>query len=110
MAQLDYGMFHYVADNAVNYGYSSLIKSPPNIQPPPKREGPLKPRTRACAGYGHVLLVGCSKKQELSLERVQRRALKIISLGGRRNVPDLPTLRERRELAAVKLLKRMAQP
>ncbi|KAI8485898.1 hypothetical protein Bbelb_364500 [Branchiostoma belcheri] len=60
--------------------------------------------------YGHVLLVGCSKKQELSLERVQRRALKIISLGGRRNVPDLPTLRERRELAAVKLLKRMLSP
>ncbi|KAI8519276.1 hypothetical protein Bbelb_025330 [Branchiostoma belcheri] len=57
--------------------------------------------------YGHVLLVDCSKKQDLSLERVQRRALKIISLGGRRNVPDLPTLRERRELAAVKLLKRM---
>ncbi|KAI8485924.1 hypothetical protein Bbelb_362450 [Branchiostoma belcheri] len=60
--------------------------------------------------YGHVLLVGCSEKQELSLERVQRRALKIISLGGRRNVPDLPTLRERRELAAVKLLKRMLSP
>ncbi|KAI8491356.1 hypothetical protein Bbelb_309890 [Branchiostoma belcheri] len=43
-------------------------------------------------------------------KEVQRRALKIISLGGRRNFPDLPTLRERRELAAVKLLKRMLSP
>ncbi|KAI8499079.1 hypothetical protein Bbelb_235320 [Branchiostoma belcheri] len=57
--------------------------------------------------YGHVLLVGCSKQQELAIERVQRRALRIISLGGRREVPNLPTLRERRELAAVKLLKAM---
>ncbi|KAI8500923.1 hypothetical protein Bbelb_210180 [Branchiostoma belcheri] len=43
-------------------------------------------------------------------EKVQRRALRIISVGGRRGVPVLPTLRERRELAAVKLLKNMLNP
>ncbi|KAI8515652.1 hypothetical protein Bbelb_064650 [Branchiostoma belcheri] len=59
--------------------------------------------------YGHVLLVGCSKEQELAIERVQRRALRIISLGGRRSVPDLPTLKSRREDAAVHLLQRMLQ-
>ncbi|KAI8497565.1 hypothetical protein Bbelb_248710 [Branchiostoma belcheri] len=59
--------------------------------------------------YGHVLLVGCSKEQELAIERVQRRALRIISLGGRRSVPDLPTLKLRREDAAVHLLQRMLQ-
>ncbi|KAI8510564.1 hypothetical protein Bbelb_114800 [Branchiostoma belcheri] len=57
--------------------------------------------------YGHVLLVGCNKEQERLIERVQRRALRIISLGGRREVPPLPTLKERREVAAVKLLKNM---
>jgi len=60
--------------------------------------------------YGHVLLVGCTKQQEQLIEKVQRRALKIISLGGRRSVPDLPTLKERRELAAIKLLKQMMNP
>ncbi|KAI8507267.1 hypothetical protein Bbelb_146470 [Branchiostoma belcheri] len=60
--------------------------------------------------YGHVLLVGCSKQQDQAIEKVQRRALRIISLGGRRSVPVLPTLRERRELAAVKLLKNMLNP
>ncbi|KAI8481595.1 hypothetical protein Bbelb_406950 [Branchiostoma belcheri] len=59
--------------------------------------------------YGHVLLVGCSKEQELAIERVQRRALRIISLGGRRSVPDLPTLKSRREDAAVHLFQRMLQ-
>ncbi|XP_035665061.1 uncharacterized protein LOC118408398 [Branchiostoma floridae] len=57
--------------------------------------------------YGHVILVGCSKGQELAIERVQRRALRIISLGGRRSVPDLPTLKVRREDAAVQLFERM---
>ncbi|XP_035668168.1 uncharacterized protein LOC118410520 [Branchiostoma floridae] len=57
--------------------------------------------------YGHVILVGCSKEQELAIERVQRRALRIISLGGRRSVPDLPTLKVRREEAAVQLFERM---
>ncbi|KAJ8381297.1 hypothetical protein SKAU_G00020750 [Synaphobranchus kaupii] len=37
--------------------------------------------------YGHVLLVGCSKGQEEELERVQRRALKIISRRGIRAAP-----------------------
>ncbi|KAI8518872.1 Neurexophilin [Branchiostoma belcheri] len=57
--------------------------------------------------YCHVLLVGCSKEQEMAIERVQRRALRIISLGGRRSVPDLPTLKTRREEAAVHLFERM---
>ncbi|KAI8499491.1 Spondin-2 [Branchiostoma belcheri] len=57
--------------------------------------------------YGHVLLVGCNKEQEILIERVQRRALRIISLGGRREVPPVPTLKEKREVAAVKLLKNM---
>ncbi|CAH1265397.1 Hypp3176 [Branchiostoma lanceolatum] len=57
--------------------------------------------------YCHVLLVGCTKEQELAIERIQRRALRIISLGGRRSVPDLPTLQSRREEAAVNLFQRM---
>ncbi|KAI8513757.1 hypothetical protein Bbelb_080810 [Branchiostoma belcheri] len=59
--------------------------------------------------YGHVLLVGCTREQERLIERVQRRALRIVSMGGRREVPVLPTLKERRELAAVKLLKNMLE-
>ncbi|KAI8479416.1 hypothetical protein Bbelb_428610 [Branchiostoma belcheri] len=59
--------------------------------------------------YGHVLLVGCSKEQELAIERVQRRAMRIISLGGKRSVLDLPTLKSRREDAAVHLFQRMLQ-
>ncbi|KAI8494031.1 hypothetical protein Bbelb_283780 [Branchiostoma belcheri] len=43
----------------------------------------------------------------MAIERVQRRALRIISLGGRRSVPDLPTLKTRREEAAVHLFERM---
>ncbi|KAI8503224.1 hypothetical protein Bbelb_190450 [Branchiostoma belcheri] len=50
--------------------------------------------------YGHVLLVGCNEEQSASMERVQKRALRIISCGGRRAVPNLPTLKERRESAA----------
>ncbi|CAH1241912.1 Hypp6441 [Branchiostoma lanceolatum] len=45
----------------------------------------------------------------MAIERVQRRALRIISLGGRRSVPDLPTLKSRREEAAVHLFERMLQ-
>ena len=59
--------------------------------------------------YGHVLLVGCSKEHERAIERVQRRALRIVSLGGRRSVLPLPTLKEQREMAAVKLLKDMLE-
>ncbi|KAI8503616.1 hypothetical protein Bbelb_185870 [Branchiostoma belcheri] len=59
--------------------------------------------------YGHVLLVGCSKEQERAMERVQRRALRIISRAGRRDVPELPTLQSRREDAAVKLLGRCSR-
>ncbi|KAI8513649.1 hypothetical protein Bbelb_079730 [Branchiostoma belcheri] len=57
--------------------------------------------------YGHVILVGCSKEQERAMERVQRRALRIISRGGRRDVPEVPTLKSRREDAAVKLFTQM---
>ncbi|XP_035670155.1 uncharacterized protein LOC118411776 [Branchiostoma floridae] len=57
--------------------------------------------------YGHVLLVGCSKEQERAMQRVQQRALRIISRAGRRDVPDLPTLQSRREDAAVKLFRQM---
>ncbi|XP_019625504.1 PREDICTED: uncharacterized protein LOC109470861 [Branchiostoma belcheri] len=60
--------------------------------------------------YGHVLLVGCSEDLAASMERVQRRALRIISRGGRRSVPDLPSLKERREAAAVTLFKAMLRP
>ncbi|XP_035699606.1 uncharacterized protein LOC118432183 [Branchiostoma floridae] len=60
--------------------------------------------------YGHVLLVGCSEEQAASMERVQRRALRIISCGGRRSVPELPSLKERREAAAVSLFKAMLHP
>ncbi|KAI8490991.1 hypothetical protein Bbelb_314100 [Branchiostoma belcheri] len=49
------------------------------------------------------------RQQERLIERVQRRALRIVSMGGRREVPVLPTLKERRELAAVKLLKNMLE-
>ncbi|KAI8491820.1 hypothetical protein Bbelb_306250 [Branchiostoma belcheri] len=65
---------------------------------------------RSVLEYGHVLLVGCSKEQSDSIERVQKRALRIISLGGRRSVPNLPSLKERREAAAVKLFKDMLKP
>ena len=58
--------------------------------------------------YGHVILVGCSKEHERAIERVWR-ALRIVSLGGRRSVLPLPTLKERREMAAVKLLKDMLE-
>jgi hypothetical protein len=34
-----------------------------------------------CLEYGGVLLVGCSKKQQAQLDKVQRRALRIISRG-----------------------------
>jgi hypothetical protein len=34
-----------------------------------------------CLVYGGVLLVGCSKKQQAQLDKVQRRALRIISRG-----------------------------
>ncbi|KAI8482782.1 hypothetical protein Bbelb_394440 [Branchiostoma belcheri] len=44
----------------------------------------------------------------MAIERVQRRALRIISLGGRRSVPDLPTLKTRREEAAVHLFESAA--
>ncbi|KAI8516786.1 hypothetical protein Bbelb_053670 [Branchiostoma belcheri] len=44
------------------------------------------------------------------MERVQRRALRIISRGGRRSVPDLPSLKERREATAVTLFKAMLRP
>ncbi|KAI8483126.1 hypothetical protein Bbelb_391450 [Branchiostoma belcheri] len=60
--------------------------------------------------YGHVLLVGCSEEQAASMERVQRRALRIISRGGRRSVPTLPSLKERREAATVSLFKAMLNP
>ncbi|KAI8499739.1 hypothetical protein Bbelb_227900 [Branchiostoma belcheri] len=60
--------------------------------------------------YGHVLLVGCNEEQSASMERVQKRALRIISCGGRRAVPNLPTLKERRESAAVNLFKAMLNP
>lgn len=46
---------------------------------------------RTCLEYGSVLLVGCNNKnQAVQLERVQKRALKIISRGGA--MPELPTL------------------
>ncbi|KAI8482238.1 hypothetical protein Bbelb_400200 [Branchiostoma belcheri] len=60
--------------------------------------------------YGHVLLVGCNEEQSASMERVQKRALRIISCGGRRAVSNLPTLKERRESAAVNLFKAMLNP
>ncbi|KAI8488338.1 hypothetical protein Bbelb_339340 [Branchiostoma belcheri] len=65
---------------------------------------------RSVLEYGHELLVGCSKEQSDSIERVQKRALRIISLGGRRSVPNLPSLKERRDAAAVKLFKDMLKP
>ncbi|KAI8517973.1 hypothetical protein Bbelb_039900 [Branchiostoma belcheri] len=49
------------------------------------------------------------KEQERAMERVQRRALRIISRSGRRDVPELPTLQSRREDAAVKLFRQMLQ-
>ncbi|KAI8485360.1 hypothetical protein Bbelb_369240 [Branchiostoma belcheri] len=60
--------------------------------------------------YGHILLVGCNEEQSASMERVQKRALSIITCGGRRAVPNLPTLKERRESAAVNLFKAMLNP
>ncbi|KAI8511900.1 hypothetical protein Bbelb_110000 [Branchiostoma belcheri] len=60
--------------------------------------------------YGHVLLVGCNVALANSMERVQRHALRIISCGGRRDVPALPSLKERRESAAVSLFRSMLNP
>ena len=60
--------------------------------------------------YGHVLLVGCNEELSTSMERVQKRALRIISCGGRRSVPNLPSLKERRQAAAIKLFKEMLKP
>ncbi|KAI8482033.1 hypothetical protein Bbelb_402090 [Branchiostoma belcheri] len=60
--------------------------------------------------YGHVLLVGCNVALANNMERVQRRALRIISCGGRRDVPALPSLKERRESAAVSLFRSMLNP
>ncbi|XP_035692618.1 uncharacterized protein LOC118427088 [Branchiostoma floridae] len=51
--------------------------------------------------------LGCSKEQERAMQRVQQRALRIISRAGRRDLPDLPTLQSRREDAAVKLFRQM---
>ncbi|KAI8480771.1 Interferon induced with helicase C domain 1 [Branchiostoma belcheri] len=45
-----------------------------------------------------------------SMERVQKRAVRIISLGGKRTVPKLPSLKERREAAALKLFTAMIKP
>lgn len=61
---------------------------------------------RPCLEYGGVILVGCNKKQTAQLERVQRRAIRIISRGSLIQ-PKLPSLQSRREEAAIKLVKDM---
>ncbi len=61
---------------------------------------------RPCLEYGSVLLVGCNQRQATLLERVQKRALKIISRG-RTPPPQLPSLQSRREQAAIQLVKEM---
>ena len=57
---------------------------------------------RPCLEYSSVLLVGCSKKQQAELERVQKRACKII----RWRAGNI-SLQTRREEAAVKLVRDM---
>ena len=49
---------------------------------------------RPCLEYGGVLLVGCSKKQQAQLDKLQRRALRIISIVGAVQ-PQLPSLQSR---------------
>lgn len=61
---------------------------------------------RPCLEYGSVLLVGCNKSQASQLEKVQKRALKIISRG-KPTALELPSLQSRREQAAVRLVAQM---
>ena len=64
---------------------------------------------RPCLEYGNVLLVGCTAKQRDSMDRVQKRAIRIITRNT--NTPVLlPDLQTRREEATIKLMKAMHQP
>ena len=62
---------------------------------------------RPCLEYSSVLLVGCSKKQQAELERVQTRACKIIRRRAGNFSQPLPSLQTRREETAVKLFRDM---
>ena len=62
---------------------------------------------RPCLEYSSVLFVGCSKKQQAELERVQTRACKIIRRRAGNISKPLPPLQTRREEAAVKLVRDM---
>ena len=62
---------------------------------------------RPCLEYSSVLLVGCSKKQQAELERVQTHACKIIKRRAGNPSQPLPSLQTRREEAAVKLVRDM---
>ena len=62
---------------------------------------------RPCLEYSSVLMVGCNKKQQAELERVQRRACKIITRRAGNISQPLPSLQSRREEAAVKLVRDM---
>ena len=62
---------------------------------------------RPCLEYSSVLLVGCSKKQQAELERVQTRAWNIIRRRAGNPSQPLPSLQTRREEAAVKLVRDM---
>ncbi|KAI8519219.1 hypothetical protein Bbelb_024760 [Branchiostoma belcheri] len=75
-----------------------------------KSQAVYKSLIRPVLEYGNVLLVGCSAEQSRDIERVLKRALRIISCGGKRTVQNLPDLKERRELAAITLLKNMMKP
>ena len=62
---------------------------------------------RPCLEYSSVLFVGCSKKQQSELGRVQTRACKIIRRRAGNISKPLPPLQTRREEAAVKLVRDM---
>lgn len=64
---------------------------------------------RPCLEYGSVLLVGCKEKQRATIDRVQKRAVKIMTRF--KDIPlHFPDLQTRREQATVKLIKDMHQP
>ena len=64
---------------------------------------------RPCLEYGSVLLVGCTAKQRATMDRVQRRAIKIMTRFKDISL-HLPDLQTRREQATVKLIQDMHQP
>ncbi|XP_019617516.1 PREDICTED: neuronal cell adhesion molecule-like [Branchiostoma belcheri] len=112
----DSGVYQCIARNnlgtRITNAYINVVELRPRMLTPANKKYAYVQDQDAqldCLSFGSPKPTTSCKEQELAIERVQRRALRIISLGGRRSVPDLPTLKSRREDAAVRLLQRMLQ-